>query len=249
MRVLSCARVRYLYVQIKLVYGICILFQNLLYLLFLGFRTSEGKMKILIESLYIDRRTVCLSVGPPKLKFYKLIFVVHFIQNEWLCYILCWLTIVQSNRGAGAQSDCKIDWFWVRSPVAEMKYVKYINLYVHFFTLVSRQSAALSSATQYTLPQERKREADQEYGGKWGTECLNTRFPLPTCCCVRDTAWSWFLFKYFISSNGDRVIVIVLVSHASATAPRLATTVRSMIWVVWEIVHILMSLNEVIYLF
>ena len=31
--------------------------------------------------------------------------------------------------------------------------------------------AALSSATQHAMP--------PELGGKWGTECLNTRFPLP----------------------------------------------------------------------
>ena len=31
---------------------------------------------------------------------------------------------------------------------------------------------ALSSATQHAMP--------PELDGKWGTECLNTRFPLPT---------------------------------------------------------------------
>ena len=47
----------------------------------------------------------------------------------------------------------------------------HLNLYFHFFALVSRQSAALCSATQHAmLP---------ESGRKWGTECLNTRFPLP----------------------------------------------------------------------
>ena len=47
-----------------------------------------------------------------------------------------------------------------------------LNLYFHFFALVSRTSAALSSATQHAMP--------PEFGRKWGTECLNTRFPLPT---------------------------------------------------------------------
>ena len=59
------------------------------------------------------------------------------------------------------------------------------NIYLYFYfhlALVSRQSAALSSATQHAMP--------AELGGKWGTECLNTRFPL-SACCVRDTAWSW----------------------------------------------------------
>ena len=35
-----------------------------------------------------------------------------------------------------------------------------------------------------------------EFGGKWGTECLNTRFSASDGC-VRDTAWSWFQFKTF----------------------------------------------------
>ena len=52
----------------------------------------------------------------------------------------------------------------------------YLHLYVHFFALVSRQSAALSSATQHAMP--------SELGGKWGTEWLNTRFPLPTLLCA-----------------------------------------------------------------
>ena len=37
---------------------------------------------------------------------------------------------------------------------------------------MSRQSAALSSATQHAMP--------PEFGRKWESECLNTRFPLPT---------------------------------------------------------------------
>ena len=37
--------------------------------------------------------------------------------------------------------------------------------------MVSRQSAALSSDTQHAMP--------PKSGRKWGTECLNTKFPLP----------------------------------------------------------------------
>ena len=48
----------------------------------------------------------------------------------------------------------------------------YLNLYFHFFALVSRLSSALSSATQHAMP--------PDFGGGWGTECLNTGFPLPT---------------------------------------------------------------------
>ena len=52
----------------------------------------------------------------------------------------------------------------------------YLNLYFYFFPLVSRQIAALSSATQHAMP--------PESGRKWGTECSNNRFPLPTLLCA-----------------------------------------------------------------
>ena len=42
--------------------------------------------------------------------------------------------------------------------------------------MVSRLNAALSFATQYAMP--------PEFDRKWGTECLNTRFPLPTRLCA-----------------------------------------------------------------
>ena len=38
------------------------------------------------------------------------------------------------------------------------------------------QSAALSSATQYAMA--------PELGGKWGTECHNTSYSLPTLLCA-----------------------------------------------------------------
>ena len=52
----------------------------------------------------------------------------------------------------------------------------FLNLYLYFFALVSRQKAALSSATQHAM--------SPEFVGKWGTEWLNTRFPLPTLLCA-----------------------------------------------------------------
>ena len=48
----------------------------------------------------------------------------------------------------------------------------YKLFYMLYISFSSRQSAALSSATQRAMP--------PELDGNWGTECLNTRFPLPT---------------------------------------------------------------------
>ena len=68
--------------------------------------------------------------------------------------------------------DCKIDWLWVRSPLKEMKY-----LFTFIFSFLHTDfEAALSFATQHAVP--------PELGGKWGTECLNTRFPLSTLQCA-----------------------------------------------------------------
>ena len=50
----------------------------------------------------------------------------------------------------------------------------YFEISNSFDSLVLRQSAAGSSVTLNAMPP----------GGKWGTECLNTRFPLPTLLCA-----------------------------------------------------------------
>ena len=55
----------------------------------------------------------------------------------------------------------------------------FIYIYIFISSLWCRgESAALSSATQHAMP--------PEIGRKWGTECLNTRFPgsLYLPCCV-----------------------------------------------------------------
>ena len=84
-------------------------------------------------------------------------------------------------RGAGAQNvtikptGCGFD-------PHSRKWNIYLNLYFHFFALVSRQSPALSFATQHAMP--------AESGRKWRTVCLNTKFPLPTLLCA---GHSWFI--------------------------------------------------------
>ena len=65
-----------------------------------------------------------------------------------------------------------------------------LNLYFHFFALVSKLSAALSSATQHAMP--------PEFSRKWGTECLNTRFPLATLLCAGYSVK--LIYFYFIES-------------------------------------------------
>ena len=104
-------------------------------------------------------------------------------------YIICWVLLIfkgikyfnscstfcEASRGAAARSvtvkltGCGIDPHLRRWNI-------YLNLYFHFFVLVSRLSTALSTATQHAMP--------PEFGRKWGTECVNTKLPLPTLLCA-----------------------------------------------------------------
>ena len=92
----------------------------------------------------------------------------------------------EANRGARTQSvtvkstGCGFD-------SHSRKWNIYLHFYFHFFALVSRESAALSSATQWATP--------PELGGKWGTESLNTRFPLPTLLRAGYSVKLIFLFR------------------------------------------------------
>ena len=126
----------------------------------------------------------------------------EFKENNHKFHDLIVIFILEASRGAGAQSEtiklsgCGFD-------PHSRKWNIYLRLCFHFFALVSRQSAALSFATQHAMP--------PELGGKWGTECLNTKFLLT--CCVRDTAWSWFIFYFifFILVKACNVLIFVLV--------------------------------------
>ena len=73
----------------------------------------------------------------------------------------------------------------------------YLNLYFHFFALVARLSAALSSATQHAIP--------PELGRKWGTECLYTRFPLPTLLCAGYSVKLIQLFLHLLLNKYNQV--------------------------------------------
>ena len=61
----------------------------------------------------------------------------------------------------------------------------YLNLYFHFLVLVSRQSAALSSAIQQAMPPEFGRKCQRRVL-TLGSLCLP--------CCVWHIAWIWFLY-------------------------------------------------------
>ena len=82
---------------------------------------------------------------------------------------------LEASRGAGAQM-VPVNRLVVGSILTRGDEI-FIYIYIFISSLWCRgESAALSSATQHAMP--------PEIGGKWGTECLNTKFPLPTLLCA-----------------------------------------------------------------
>ena len=68
----------------------------------------------------------------------------------------------------------------------------FIYIYIFISSLRCRdKSAALSSATHHAMP--------PELGGKWGTEYLNTRFPLPTRAGYKLIFSSWVSFLALVA--------------------------------------------------
>ena len=92
-------------------------------------------------------------------------------QFKYINIIKCCDLNVEASRGAGAQivtvksTGCGFEPY-------SRKLNIYLHLYFHYFALVSRQTAALSSATHHAMP--------PELSGKWGTEYIHTRCTLPT---------------------------------------------------------------------
>ena len=108
-----------------------------------------------------------LTANPPVVASISIwgneLFLISHISNKIWGQTWC----------SGTKCDCKTDWLWVRSPLEEMKYL--LKFIFSFLRLVSRQSATFISTTQNSMP--------PEFDRKWGTKCLNTRFPLPTLLC------------------------------------------------------------------
>ena len=71
---------------------------------------------------------------------------------------------------------------------------------------------SLSSATQHAMP--------LEFGRKWGTECLNTRVPLPTLLCEGYSV-KLIYFRYILLS-----IYLIFVYYNTSGRARL----RPLIW-------------------
>ena len=64
---------------------------------------------------------------------------------------------------------------------------------------MSRQSTAFSSATPHAM--------SQNFEGKWGMDCLNTRFPLPTQQCAgNNVKLIYILIDFIIIIQADEAL-------------------------------------------
>ena len=97
------------------------------------------------------------------------IFQIRVFNLELLCLIGLRPVVAQGTKCACKFTGCGFD--------PHSRNEIFIYIYIFISSLGCRgESAALSFAIQYAMP--------PEIGGKWGTECLNTRFPLPTLLCA-----------------------------------------------------------------
>ena len=100
------------------------------------------------------------------------IYVYNTSYLESICNIL---------RRRGTKCDCNRNWLWVRYPLEKLKYL--LKFIFSFFG-----SGVALSGVEFL-----------HCGGKWVTECLNPKFPLPTLLCVGYSETD--LFELFIFKN------------------------------------------------
>ena len=104
-------------------------------------------------------------------------FIFHWCNITYKILIMKTYKYFGQSWRSGTKCDCKTDWLWVRSLLEEIKYLfKFIFIQIY------------SSAIQHAIP--------PEFGWKWGTECLNTRFPLPILLCAGYGVKLIFFYKY-----------------------------------------------------
>ena len=119
-------------------------------------------------------KTGCFLVAnyENNLKIFLTFTFYIFIKNIKIEIEIKAIFMRQSWR-SGTRCECETDWLWVRSPLEEMKYLlKFIFPFLRSGVEVKRGVEFCHS----TMP--------PEFGRKWGTECLNAKFPLPTLLCA-----------------------------------------------------------------
>ena len=138
--------------------------------------TSEIETFILIINVSVAGSTMTITRSIWRQRTIYLLFSILDFRILIHIFILLFILLrpVQASGAAARSVTAKPTGCGFNSH--SRRWNIYLNLYFHVFALVSRLSAMLSSATQHAMP--------PEFGRKWGTECLNRRFPLPTLLCA-----------------------------------------------------------------
>ena len=79
---------------------------------------------------------------------------------------------------SGTKCDCKTDWLWVRSPLKKMKYL------LKFIFLFLCSGVEAKRGVEFCHSTRNASRIRQKVEWRGDTECLNTRFPLPTVLCA-----------------------------------------------------------------
>ena len=126
--------------------------------------------------------------------FYHLFIFRCYLRLDF-CYYIDTFFHYYIDRGqswhSGTKCDWKTDWLWVRSPLDEMKYL------LKFIFPFLRSGVEVTRGVEICHSTRNASRIRQKVGN-----LVLTRFPTtpPTTlclsCCVRDTAWSWFILIY-----------------------------------------------------
>ena len=104
--------------------------------------------------------------------------------------------------------------------------MKYLLIFIFPFL---RSGVELNFATQQAMP--------PEFGRKWGTECLNARFPLPTLLCAGYSVkliYIFYCFRYLHSGNLTiAVLILTEYSNPKLRGIFLTASAAAFFWGIW----------------
>ena len=93
-------------------------------------------------------------------------------------------SVVAQGKARVQVCDCKRDWLWVRSPLGKIKIIISINIY-------RSNSLWCRGITRRWVP-PLDAQCLRNSAESWERIVLTLCYLCPPCC-VRDTAWSWFI--------------------------------------------------------
>ena len=133
-----------------------------------------------------------------------IVAILSFLSCYYYILVYFEAVVAQGHENVTSLTGCGFD-------PHSRKWNIYINLYFYLFALVSRQRAELSSDAQHaTLP---------NFGEKWGVECLNTRFPLPTLLCEEYIVKLIFFILVYLICKWNIIKIVFILKKTNFNLP------------------------------